>query len=67
MKDLTSSFLIKVKGILFLVIGIASAVLVLLDNLEVADRRAAGGGHLELLPLLLFCILRHREIRGSRL
>jgi hypothetical protein len=34
MKDLTSSFWIKLKGILFLVIGMVAAVLVLLDNLK---------------------------------
>lgn len=32
MKDLTSAFWIKLKGLLFLVIGIAAAVLVYLDN-----------------------------------
>ena len=32
MKDLSSPFWIKLKGILFLVIGIAAAVLVFLDN-----------------------------------
>jgi len=34
MKDLTSAFWIKLKGLLFLVIGIAAAVLLLLDNLK---------------------------------
>ncbi|MBW8865129.1 MAG: hypothetical protein JF609_09460 [Verrucomicrobia bacterium] len=34
MKDLSNPFWIKLKGILFLVIGIVSAVLVLLDNLK---------------------------------
>ncbi|MDR3460618.1 MAG: hypothetical protein P4N60_24580 [Verrucomicrobiae bacterium] len=34
MKDLTSPFWIKLKGILFLLIGIVAAVLVLLDNLK---------------------------------
>jgi len=34
MKDLTSAFWIKVKGLLFLVIGIAAAVFLLLDNLK---------------------------------
>lgn len=32
MKDLSNPFWIKLKGILFLVIGIVAAVLVLLDN-----------------------------------
>jgi hypothetical protein len=32
MKDLTSSFWIKLKGILFLVIGVVAAVLVFLDD-----------------------------------
>lgn len=32
MKDLSSSFWIKAKGILFLLIGIAGAVLLVLDN-----------------------------------
>ena len=34
MKDLTSTFWIKVKGLLFLIIGIAAAVFLLLDNLK---------------------------------
>jgi len=33
MKDLSSSFWINAKGILFLLIGVAAAVLLLLDNL----------------------------------
>ncbi len=32
MKDLTSSFWIKVKGILFLLLGTAAATLLILDN-----------------------------------
>jgi hypothetical protein len=32
MKDLTSAFWIKLKGLLFLLIGIASAVLLFVDN-----------------------------------
>ena len=32
MKDLTSAFWIKLKGLLFLVIGIAAAVFIYLDN-----------------------------------
>ena len=32
MKDLTSAFWIKLKGLLFLLMGIAAAVLVFLDN-----------------------------------
>jgi hypothetical protein len=32
MKDLTSSFWIKFKGILFLFVGIATAILIFLDN-----------------------------------
>lgn len=32
MKDLTSPFWIKLKGLLFLVVGIASALLIFLDN-----------------------------------
>jgi hypothetical protein len=32
MKDLTSAFWIKLKGLLFLVIGIAAAVFIFLDN-----------------------------------
>src|SRR5580692_11632648 len=32
MKDLTSAFWIKVKGLLFLLMGIVAAVLVFLDN-----------------------------------
>ena len=32
MKDLTSSFWIKFKGLMFLVIGIVAAVLIFLDN-----------------------------------
>jgi hypothetical protein len=34
MKDLSNPFWIKLKGILFLVIGIVSALLVLLDNFK---------------------------------
>jgi len=34
MKDLSSPFWIKLKGILFLLIGIVAAVLVFLDNLK---------------------------------
>jgi len=34
MKDLSSPFWIKLKGILFLLIGVVAAVLVLLDNLK---------------------------------
>ena len=34
MKDLTSAFWIKLKGLLFLVIGIVAAVFLLLDNLK---------------------------------
>lgn len=34
MKDLTSSFWIKLKGILFLLIGLVAAVLLVLDNLK---------------------------------
>ena len=34
MKDLSSPFWIKLKGILFLLIGIVTAVLLLLDNLK---------------------------------
>jgi hypothetical protein len=34
MKDLTSARWIKIKGLLFLLIGIVSAILVLLDNLN---------------------------------
>ncbi len=34
MKDLTSSFWIKFKGILFLLIGLVAAVLLVLDNLK---------------------------------
>jgi hypothetical protein len=34
MKDLSSPFWIKLKGILFLLIGIVAASLVLLDNLK---------------------------------
>ena len=32
MKDLASAFWIKLKGLLFLVIGVTTAVLVYLDN-----------------------------------
>jgi len=32
MKDLTSSFWIKLKGLLFLVIGLASVILLLVDS-----------------------------------
>ena len=32
MKDLTSAFWIKVKGILFLIIGLATALMLWLDN-----------------------------------
>lgn len=32
MKDLTSAFWIKLKGLLFLIIGIAAAVFIFLDN-----------------------------------
>ncbi len=32
MKDLTSSFWIKLKGLLFLFIGIVAAILIFLDN-----------------------------------
>jgi len=34
MKDLSSPFWIKLKGILFLLIGVVAAALVLLDNLK---------------------------------
>ena len=34
MKDLKSAFWIKLKGLLFLVMGIAAAVFLLLDNLK---------------------------------
>jgi hypothetical protein len=34
MKDLSNPFWIKLKGILFLIIGIVAAVLVFLDNLK---------------------------------
>ncbi|HEX4350952.1 MAG TPA: hypothetical protein VH251_11220 [Verrucomicrobiae bacterium] len=34
MKDLTSAFWIKTKGLLFLFMGIATAVFLLLDNLK---------------------------------
>ncbi len=34
MKDLTSAFWIKVKGLLFLLIGIVAALLIFLDNLK---------------------------------
>jgi hypothetical protein len=34
MKDLSNPFWIKLKGLLFLLIGIAAAALVLLDNLK---------------------------------
>ena len=32
MKDLSNSFWIKLKGILFLIIGVATAILLFLDN-----------------------------------
>ena len=34
MKDLTDPFWIKFKGILFLIVGVISAVLLVLDNLK---------------------------------
>ena len=34
MKDLTDPFWIKLKGILFLIVGVVSAVLLVLDNLK---------------------------------
>ena len=34
MKDLSNSFWIKLKGVLFLLIGIVAALLVLLDNFK---------------------------------
>jgi len=34
MKDLTSTFWIKLKGLLFLLVGIAAAGLILLDDLK---------------------------------
>ena len=34
MKDLSNPFWIKLKGLLFLLIGVTAAVLVLLDNLK---------------------------------
>ena len=34
MKDLTNPFWIKLKGLLFLLIGLAAAILIFLDNLK---------------------------------
>lgn len=50
MKDLTSATWIKVKGILFLLLGIAAAVLLILENL--------GWRTVGLLALALWCFCR---------
>ena len=63
MKDLTNPTWIKLKGLLFLLIGITAAILLFLDNPNWKTCRLARGGDLEFLPVLLFRILRHRKIR----
>ena len=50
MKDLTRSFWIKAKGILFLLLGTAAAALLILDN---PSWRTAG-----LLALAIWCFCR---------
>lgn len=50
MKDLTSSFWIKVKGVLFLLLGTAAAALLLLDNLSARN--------IALLVLTIWCFCR---------
>ena len=50
MKDLTSSFWIKVKGILFLLLGIAAGTLLVLDNPSVRT--------VSLLALTIWCFCR---------
>jgi hypothetical protein len=50
MKDLTSATWIKVKGILFLLLGFAAAALLLIENLS---WRTAG-----LLALVIWCFCR---------
>lgn len=50
MKDLTSSFWIKAKGILFLLLGTAAAALLILDN---PSWRTVG-----LLALAIWCFCR---------
>ena len=67
MKDLSNPLAIKLKGILFLLTGMLAATLLLLESADVENGRVAGPGSLELLPLLLFRVLRHRKIRRSEL
>lgn len=59
MKDLSNPFWIKLKGLLFLLIGIVAAVLLILDNPRWQTGGVTGRGHLEFLPVLLFRVLRH--------
>ena len=50
MQDLTSSFWIKTKGILFLLLGIATAALLILDNPSLRN--------IALLALTIWCFCR---------
>lgn len=66
MKDLTSPAWIKAKGLLFLLLGSLSAVLVFLERSNL-EWRLSGGRGLVLLPLLLFRVLRPQAMSTPRI
>lgn len=63
MKDLTSSMWIKVKGILFLLLGIAAGVLLVLEHPTWKVAALIALATWCFLPVLLLRILRHRKVR----
>ena len=67
MTDLTNPIAIKVKGFLFLFLGIFAATLLLCLHPEWRVAPALGRGDLVVLPLLLLRVLRHRKVRRYEL
>jgi len=71
MKDLAHPRWIKIKGLLFLAIGIIAAALILIQEPDwttaLLDGAAFGAGDLEFLPVLLFRVLCHRKVCGPQL
>jgi hypothetical protein len=63
MKDLTSARWIKIKGLLFLLIGIVTAVLIFLDDPDWKTALLLVLAIGSFLPVLLFRVLCDRKVR----
>ena len=59
MKEITNPAAIKIKGLLFLFLGLLSAGLLVLERPSLGVAALSRGFDLEFLPVLLFCLLRH--------